>query len=99
MRRYNVREGHPRIFLCDAPKAIAFCDVAIGSCPNVSSYQEDSDDLSVVSSYCDVSGVRPGHGESSLCILSPECELYICDGDDDDSTDRWVISGHCRFNA
>ncbi|KAL7379048.1 hypothetical protein ABVT39_022554 [Epinephelus coioides] len=51
------------------------------------SSKEDSDALSVVSSYCDVNGGRLGYGESSLCILSPDCELYICDGDDDDSTD------------
>ncbi|KAI3360128.1 hypothetical protein L3Q82_014445 [Scortum barcoo] len=51
------------------------------------SSKEDSDGLSVVSSYCDVNGDRLGHEESSLCILSPDCELYICDGDDDDSTD------------
>ncbi|KAG7504786.1 hypothetical protein JOB18_017188 [Solea senegalensis] len=51
------------------------------------SSKEDSDGLSVVSSYCDVNGGRPGYRESSLCILSPDCELYICDGDDDDSTD------------
>ncbi|XP_078125095.1 uncharacterized protein LOC144529711 isoform X3 [Sander vitreus] len=50
------------------------------------SSKEDSDGLSVVSSYCDVNGGCPGYGESSLCILSPDCELYICDGDDD-STD------------
>nr|XP_020480562.1 TRIO and F-actin-binding protein isoform X2 [Monopterus albus] len=49
------------------------------------SSKDDSDGLSVVSSYCDVSGGRRGFGESSLCILSPDCELYICDGDD--STD------------
>lgn len=54
------------------------------------SNQEDSDGLSVVSSYCDVNGGRLGYQESSLCILSPDCELYICDGDDDNSTDRWV---------
>lgn len=28
--------------------------------------------------------------ETSLCILSSDCNLYICDGDDDDSADRWV---------
>ncbi|CDQ81533.1 unnamed protein product [Oncorhynchus mykiss] len=48
--------------------------------------REDSDGLSVVSSYCDVSGDQLGYEESSLCILSPDCDLYICDGDDD-STD------------
>ncbi|XP_038844548.1 serine/arginine repetitive matrix protein 2 [Salvelinus namaycush] len=47
---------------------------------------EDSDGLSVVSSYCDVSGDQLGYEESSLCILSPDCDLYICDGDND-STD------------
>lgn len=52
-------------------------------------YQDDSDGLSVVSSYCDVSGDQLGYEESSLCILSPDCDLYICDGDDDDSTDRF----------
>ncbi|XP_057673102.1 uncharacterized protein LOC130904393 [Corythoichthys intestinalis] len=51
------------------------------------SSKEDSDRLSVVSSYCDVARVCPGHVESSFCILSPDCELYICDGDDDNSTD------------
>ncbi|XP_076608381.1 uncharacterized protein LOC143333891 [Chaetodon auriga] len=51
------------------------------------SSKEDSDGLSVVSSCCDVNGGRVGYQESSLCILSPDCELYICDGDDDDSTD------------
>lgn len=60
----------------------------IGWCLLLSSYQEDSDGLSVVSSYCDVNGGRLGHEETSLCILSPDCELYICDGDDDDSSDR-----------
>lgn len=57
--------------------------------PHVSPYQEDSDGLSAVSSYCDVRG---GRVETSLCILSPDCELYVCEGDDDDddSTDRWV---------
>ncbi|XP_077940858.1 uncharacterized protein LOC120827402 [Gasterosteus aculeatus] len=48
--------------------------------------QEDSDGLSVVSSCCDVNGGRLGYRESSLCILSPGGELYICD-DDEDSTD------------
>ncbi|TKS91557.1 TRIO and F-actin-binding protein [Collichthys lucidus] len=51
------------------------------------SSKEDSDGVSVVSSYCDVNGGRLGYQESSFCILSPDCELYICDGDDDDSTD------------
>ncbi|XP_067426999.1 serine/arginine repetitive matrix protein 5 [Thunnus thynnus] len=51
------------------------------------SSKEDSDGLSVVSSYCGVNGGYLGYEESSLCILSPDCELYICDGDDDDSTD------------
>jgi hypothetical protein len=51
-------------------------------------YQEDSDGLSVVSSYCDVSGDQLGYEESSLYILSPDCDLYICDGDND-STDRF----------
>lgn len=51
--------------------------------------QEDSDVQSVVSSYCDVSGDQRGYEESSLHILSPDCQLYLCDGDDDeDSTDR-----------
>ncbi|XP_031690839.1 serine/arginine repetitive matrix protein 2 [Oncorhynchus kisutch] len=48
---------------------------------------ENSYGLSVVSSVCDVSGDQLGYEESSLCILSPDCDLYICDGDDDDSTD------------
>lgn len=64
--------------------------VVIGPCLSLRSYQEDSDGLSVVSSYCDVNRGRLSHEESSLYILSPDCELYICDGDDDDddSTDR-----------
>lgn len=61
----------------------------IGPFLDLSPYQEDSDGLSVVSSYCGVNGGRRGYEESSLCILSPDCELYICDGDDD-STDRWA---------
>lgn len=60
----------------------------IGPSLPLSPCQEDSDGLSVVSSYCDVNGGRVGHEETPLCILSPDCELYICDGDDDDSTDR-----------
>lgn len=32
------------------------------------------------------------HHDTSLCILSPECELYICDEGNDGSTDRWVTS-------
>ncbi|XP_028311944.1 serine/arginine repetitive matrix protein 2 [Gouania willdenowi] len=51
------------------------------------SCKEDSDGQSVISSYCDTNGGRLGFEESSLCILSPDCELYICDGDDDTSTD------------
>ncbi|XP_061158325.1 uncharacterized protein LOC133169860 isoform X2 [Syngnathus typhle] len=51
------------------------------------SSKEDSDRLSPVSSYCDVTRGCPGHVESSLRILSPECELNIWDGDDDDSAD------------
>ncbi|XP_048847979.1 serine/arginine repetitive matrix protein 2 isoform X1 [Brienomyrus brachyistius] len=47
--------------------------------------RDDSDDLSVVSSYCDISRDHLGCEEGSLCILSPDCELYICD--EDDSTD------------
>jgi hypothetical protein len=50
-------------------------------------YQENSYGLSVVSSVCDVSRDQLGYEESSLCILSPDCDLYICDGDND-STDR-----------
>jgi len=53
-----------------------------------STNQEDSDVLSVVSSYCDVSRGGRGFEESSLCILSPDCDLYLCDGDDDQSSDR-----------
>ncbi|XP_034045734.1 uncharacterized protein LOC117527479 isoform X2 [Thalassophryne amazonica] len=49
------------------------------------SSKEDSDGLSVVSSNYDVSGGCLGYDASSLCILSPDCELYICE--DDDSTD------------
>ncbi|KAL6457415.1 hypothetical protein MHYP_G00343780 [Metynnis hypsauchen] len=44
------------------------------------SNKEDSDEVSVVSSYCDVS-------RGSLCILSPGCDLYLCDGNDDRSSD------------
>ncbi|KAK5624145.1 hypothetical protein CRENBAI_010943, partial [Crenichthys baileyi] len=44
-----------------------------------SSSKEDSDSLSVVSSYCDVSGGQTCNGETSLCILSPDCRLYICE--------------------
>ncbi|KAK2833809.1 hypothetical protein Q5P01_017698 [Channa striata] len=51
------------------------------------SSKEDSDGLSVVSSYCGVRGLL-GRGDGSLCILSPDCELFICDGDDD-SADSW----------
>ncbi|XP_036003957.1 uncharacterized protein LOC118566334 [Fundulus heteroclitus] len=50
-----------------------------------SSNKEDSDSLSVASSYCDVNGGQARHGETSLCILSPDCKLYICE--DGDSTD------------
>lgn len=54
--------------------------------------QEDSDAQSVVSSYCDVSGGQRGYEESSLHILNPDCQLYLCDGDnDEDSTDRYSI--------
>ncbi|XP_029998115.1 serine/arginine repetitive matrix protein 2 [Sphaeramia orbicularis] len=54
------------------------------------STKEDSDGQSVVSSYCEFNGGRLGYQAGSFCILSPDCELYICDGDgddDDDSTD------------
>ncbi|XP_034394944.1 serine/arginine repetitive matrix protein 2 [Cyclopterus lumpus] len=62
------------------------------------SSKEDSDGLSVVSSYCDVNGGHLGHGESSFCILSPDCELYICD--DDDSTDSCRDhSDYCEFSG
>ncbi|KAJ8387545.1 hypothetical protein AAFF_G00152410 [Aldrovandia affinis] len=44
--------------------------------------QEDSDGLSVVSSYCDVTRDRLGYEDGSLCILSPDCALYICDEED-----------------
>lgn len=50
--------------------------------------QEDSDVLSVVSSYCDVSRRGRGFEDGSLCILSADCDLYVCDGDDDQSSDR-----------
>ncbi|KAM9745852.1 uncharacterized protein ACNS7B_010047 [Menidia menidia] len=53
------------------------------------SCKEDSDSLSVVSSLCDVNGGHLGYEQTSLCILSPDCELYICDGDQDDSTDSY----------
>ncbi|KAM3597195.1 uncharacterized protein V6R79_001192 [Siganus canaliculatus] len=59
------------------------------------SSKEDSDGVSVVSSYCDVNGGRLGYQESSLCILSPDCELYICDGDDD-STDSCRDQSDCQ---
>lgn len=58
--------------------------------PNLSPYQEDSDSVSAVSSYCDVRGGSVDRQDTPFCILSPDCELYICDGDDDDSTDRWA---------
>ncbi|ROL15618.1 TRIO and F-actin-binding protein [Anabarilius grahami] len=51
------------------------------------SAKDDSDVLSVVSSYCDVSRGGRGFEDSSLCILSPDCDLYLCDGDDDQSSD------------
>ncbi|KAK9978958.1 hypothetical protein ABG768_020694 [Culter alburnus] len=51
------------------------------------SAKDDSDVLSVVSSYCDVSKGGQGFEDSSLCILSPDCDLYLCDGDDDQSSD------------
>ncbi|TWW69341.1 hypothetical protein D4764_18G0001470 [Takifugu flavidus] len=51
------------------------------------SSKEDSDSVSAVSSYCDVRGGSVDRQDTPFCILSPDCELYICDGDDDDSTD------------
>lgn len=36
--------------------------------------------------------------ETSLCILSSDCNLYICDGDHDDSTDRWVTCNNDKNN-
>ncbi|KAF4116611.1 hypothetical protein G5714_004100 [Onychostoma macrolepis] len=51
------------------------------------SAKDDSDVLSVVSSYCDVSRVGRCFEDGSLCILSPDCDLYLCDGDDDQSSD------------
>ncbi|KAJ8251859.1 hypothetical protein GJAV_G00226210 [Gymnothorax javanicus] len=41
--------------------------------------QEDSDGLSVVTGYCDVTRDRLGYEDGSLCILSPDCALYVCD--------------------
>ncbi|XP_047184127.1 filaggrin [Scophthalmus maximus] len=68
-------------------KMVSFTPIPSQAEERDTSSKEDSDGLSVVSSYCDVNGGRLGYGEGSLCILSPDCELYICDGDDDDSTD------------
>ncbi|XP_057201365.1 serine/arginine repetitive matrix protein 2 [Triplophysa rosa] len=51
------------------------------------STKEDSDVLSVVSSYCDVSRGGCGFKDGSLCILSADCDLCVCDGDDDQSSD------------
>ncbi|XP_064171163.1 TRIO and F-actin-binding protein-like isoform X2 [Anguilla rostrata] len=50
--------------------------------------QEDSDGLSVVSSYCDVTRDRLGYEDGSLCILSPDCALYICDEEDSTTSTR-----------
>ncbi|KAJ8345226.1 hypothetical protein SKAU_G00294190, partial [Synaphobranchus kaupii] len=60
--------------------------------------QEDSDGLSVVSSYCDVTRDRLGYEDGSLCILSPDCALYICDEEDSttstqDQSDYPELSG------
>lgn len=74
--------------LCDLERHGVCHTIVIGLFLPLSSYQEDSDGLSVVSSYCDVNGGRLGYEEPSLCILSPDCELYICEGDDGNSTDR-----------
>ncbi|MEQ2175774.1 hypothetical protein GOODEAATRI_021187 [Goodea atripinnis] len=63
------------------------CNFMIGPFCSLSSYQEDSDSLSVVSSYCDVNGGQVRNGETSLCILSPDCRLYICE--DINSTDSY----------
>lgn len=60
----------------------------IGQFLNLSPYQGDSDGVSVVSSDCGVNGGGRVNGEFPLCILSPDCELFICDGDND-STDRY----------
>ncbi|XP_061893392.1 uncharacterized protein LOC133642986 [Entelurus aequoreus] len=46
-----------------------------------SAYQEELECLSAVSSYCDVRAGWPGHEENSLCVLSPNCQLYLCDAD------------------
>nr|XP_057905342.1 serine/arginine repetitive matrix protein 2 [Doryrhamphus excisus] len=63
---------------------------------DTSSSKEDWERLSVGSSYCDVSGGWPGHEERALCILSPDCELYVCDGDDDNSTDSCLDQSDYR---
>ncbi|KAM7372358.1 hypothetical protein PAMP_009532 [Pampus punctatissimus] len=63
------------------------------------SSKEDSDGLSVVSSYCGVNGGRLGYGESSLCILSPDCELYICDNDDDSTDSCQDQSDYQEFSS
>ncbi|KAL4658031.1 cyclin-dependent kinase 12-like [Arapaima gigas] len=47
--------------------------------------QEDSDSQSVVSSYSDVTRDQLHYEESSLCILSTDCDLYICN--EEGSTD------------
>ncbi|XP_061702009.1 TRIO and F-actin binding protein b isoform X1 [Syngnathoides biaculeatus] len=54
---------------------------------DTSTSKEDSEHLSVVSSYCDVTRGSPGQEEGFLCILSPDCELYIGDTYDNSSTD------------
>ncbi|XP_042577098.1 serine/arginine repetitive matrix protein 2-like [Cyprinus carpio] len=61
--------------------------VAVRSDDKDTSAKDDSDVLSVVSSYCDVSRGGQGFEDGSICILSPDCDLYLCDGDDDQSSD------------
>lgn len=66
-----------------------FTVTVLASFPNLSPYQGDSDGVSVVSSDCTVNGGGRVNEEIPLCILSPDCELFICDGDND-STDRYL---------
>ncbi|KAF4080924.1 hypothetical protein AMELA_G00176520 [Ameiurus melas] len=49
-------------------------------------YKEDSDDVSVVSG-------------GSLCILSPECDLYVCDGDESEGEDEHTCDSQCEGDS
>ncbi|XP_046699616.1 serine/arginine repetitive matrix protein 1-like isoform X2 [Silurus meridionalis] len=50
------------------------------------STKEDSDDVSVVSG-------------GSLCILSPECDLYVCDGDESQDEDEHTCNSQCEGDS